>query len=178
MKMHGKFLSLLLRHRPELIGLTLDPQGWGSVSLILEKGDITRQELQEIVDTDSKGRFEFSSCGNFIRCTQGHSIAVDLSLVETEPTQSLFHGTSVRHLESIERIGIEKRQRQHVHLSTNIFTAYEVGRRHGKAVVLEVDARKMYQDGYKFYVSTNRVWLTDFVPPQYLTRCEVENFSR
>lgn len=169
----SKFLSLVLRHRPDLIGLTLDREGWASVDELIERASthgtsITRSQLLEIVARNSKQRFALDAPGTRIRANQGHSIDVDLQLAPAIPPDRLFHGTAQRFVDSIRRDGIRAGTRQHVHLSDNQDTAKNVGSRHGKPCVLRIDATGMQRDGYVFYQSQNGVWLTDYVPSNYL----------
>ncbi len=173
----SKFLSLVLRHKPETIGLELDAQGWASVKDLLEKlasagREVDLAMLQKVVADNDKQRFIFSEDGARIRANQGHSIPIELNLPEVEPPATLYHGTATRFTDSIFKSGLEKRNRQHVHLSSELETAKNVGGRHGKVVVLLVDSGKMYQDGFVFYCSENGVWLTDAVPVAYLTTME------
>lgn len=169
----SKFLSLVLRHQPDVIGLKLDEQGWARVDELIERvnhsGEVlTREELDIIVAENDKKRFIFSDDGLRIRANQGHSIAVDLQLKEAVPPEWLYHGTAVRFLDSIREQGLVKGQRQQVHLSADAHTAKNVGSRHGKPVVLTVKAGDMHRDGLLFYQSENGVWLMDHVPPVYL----------
>lgn len=170
----SKFLSLVLRHRPEAIGLQLDPEGWLEIDQLIraanERGNsITLEQLHEVVATSDKQRFGLSDDGLRIRANQGHSIRdVDLDLQPREPLDVLYHGTVQPFLESIRQHGLQKRSRNHVHLSADEATATKVGRRRGKPIILTVDANAMHQDGHTFYLSTNGVWLTENVPPAYL----------
>lgn len=169
----SKFLSLVLRHQPETIDLTLDSQGWTSIEDLLQKMQaagflLDRILLQQVVDTNNKKRFAISEDGAKIRASQGHSIEVDLGYAEASPPSILYHGTAEKNIASILTEGLHKRSRQHVHLSADKQTAIQVGQRHGKPVVLEVLADRMHNDGYKFYFSANGVWLTDAVPAVYL----------
>ena len=169
----SRFLSLVLRHKPEEAGLTLDGEGWCSVTDLL-KGcashghKISREELDEVVAENDKKRFQFSDDGKRIRASQGHSIEVDLKYEPTLPPEYLFHGTATRFLDSIKQQGLIKGSRQHVHLSANLQTAFKVGERHGKPVVLTVLAGDMHRNGIPFYFTPNGVWLVDAVPPEYL----------
>lgn len=169
----SKFLSLVLRHRPETIGVTLDKAGWVQVDALLAgcrkagRG-ITLEQLDEVVATNDKKRFEFSADGEMIRASQGHSVDVSLGYSPAEPPEVLYHGTAVRNIEAIGARGLVKGRRHHVHLSANKATAVNVGQRYGKPVVLEVRAAAMAADGMAFFVSTNGVWLTDHVGPEYL----------
>lgn len=169
----SKFLSLVLRHDPGTIGITLDPNGWVPVDELLSAAaragtSITREQLDEVVATNDKKRFAFSPDGTRIRASQGHSLEVDLGLDPVEPPERLFHGTATRSVESIRAEGLIRQSRQHVHLSPDEETATRVGQRHGKPVVLIVRAGQMHRDGHAFYRSDNGVWLTASVPPEYL----------
>ena len=169
----SKFLSLVLRHQPELIGLEPDSAGWVLVDDLLQKMkskglDLTADELQYMVDTNSKKRFALSEDKKRIRASQGHSIAVDLGYSKAVPPAVLFHGTAEKNKDAIFSQGLQKMTRQHVHLSSDMETAIAVGKRHGKPVVLEVLAGKMYEDGYAFFLSANGVWLTEVVPAAYI----------
>jgi putative RNA 2'-phosphotransferase len=171
----SRFLSLVLRHDPAVIGLQLDPQGWASVDDLLaalkdHRKPLTLSELKSIVSGNNKRRFHFSEDGTRIRAAQGHSIEVDLQFNEQTPPDLLFHGTATRFMNLIEREGINKMSRQHVHLSADIRTAHSSGRRHEKSVILEVAAALMQTHGFKFFLSQNGVWLTESVPPDYLAR--------
>ena len=169
----SKFLSLVLRHRPDMIHLTLDPQGWTSVDELIAKArprmHLTRELIEQTVMNNDKQRFALSEDGQRIRANQGHSIAVDLQLKPQVPSAVLYHGTTNRFLKSILQDGLKSRQRQYVHLSKDIATAVIVGRRHGEPVILQVDAAAMHEQGCEFFLSENGVWLTDHVPPQFLS---------
>lgn len=174
----SKFLSLVLRHQPELIGLELDESGWANVDELIEKTkkhgvQLDLNTLQYIVDTNSKKRFSFNDNLNRIRANQGHSVEVDLGHTAQIPPEILFHGTAIQNVESILRSGIEKRDRHHVHLSSDIGTAIKVGQRHGKPLILEVSAKKMHDNNFCFYLSENGVWLTDNVPAKYLKQLPI-----
>jgi len=169
----SRFLSLVLRHRPQEIGLALDPAGWAVIEELLAKLEhagraLTRAQLEEIVATSDKQRFAISEDGLRIRANQGHSIDVDLGLPPSAPPDVLYHGTATRNTAAILRSGIEKRARHHVHLSADTTTARSVGSRYGVPVLLRVDARRMAADGHVFRCSDNGVWLVDAVPAQYL----------
>ncbi len=170
---NSKFLSLVLRHRPDLIGVELDECGWVDVSLLLEKcadhgHAFTRQMIDEIVATNSKQRFAFSPDGSRIRANQGHSVDVELGYEPAEPPEARFHGTVETALSAIRTEGLSKMARHHVHLSADRQTAANVGRRRGKAIVLQVHAGPAARAGHIFYISTNGVWLTDRVPPKFI----------
>jgi putative RNA 2'-phosphotransferase len=169
----SKFLSLVLRHQPEKIGLNLSQSGWASVDRLIEASrrhgiEFTLEELQNTVASNDKRRFSLSEDGLWIRANQGHSIKVELGYAPTVPPEILYHGTAERFLTSIKQQGLVKAKRNHVHLSADVDTATKVGRRHGKPVVLRIEAGRMRQDGYIFYLSANGVWLTEGVPVRYL----------
>jgi putative RNA 2'-phosphotransferase len=169
----SKFLSLVLRHQPQRIGLVPDAAGWVAVAELLEKAAragraITRAQLDEVVATNDKKRFALSDDGMRIRASQGHSIAVDLELPVRVPPDALFHGTASRWIASILRTGLDRRTRHHVHLTESLHTARTVGSRYGVPVILRVDARAMAADGHEFRCSDNGVWLVDAVPVKYL----------
>lgn len=169
----SKFLSLVLRHKPETIGITLDQNGWTSIDELIAKSinygvHFDRPILNRIVDTNAKKRFAFDETLQKIRASQGHSIAVELGYRSQEPPAILFHGTAEKSVDSISKNGLEKQSRQHVHLSSDFETAIKVGQRHGKPVVLKVLAGEMYSDGFEFFLSENGVWLTESVPVKYI----------
>jgi putative RNA 2'-phosphotransferase len=173
----SKYLSYVLRHRPDAIGLALDEQGWANVEDLLarsaEQGEaLDRATLEEIVRTCPKRRYAFSEDGGRIRASQGHSLKVDLALTPQSPPETLYHGTATRFLEGILRDGLRAMNRTHVHLSADVETAITVGKRHGKPVVLEVAATRMANDGHLFYLSENFVWLAESVPPNFLRQIE------
>jgi putative RNA 2'-phosphotransferase len=169
----SKFLSYVLRHRPDEIGLQLDAQGWVSVSDLLAASvahgqPITRDELDYVVANNNKRRFAISEDGEQIRASQGHSIEIDLRYEAANPPELLYHGTAKRFLVSIREQGLVKGARHHVHLSTDAETARAVGIRHGKPVVLAVRSGDMARAGITFYFSANGVWLTEHIPPEYI----------
>ncbi len=169
----GRFISMVLRHKPESIGITLDEHGWADVEALIKAMNahgkyINKVMLEKIVAENDKKRYSFDESHSKIRANQGHSIAVNLELEKKIPPEILYHGTATRFLESIQKSGLLKMGRQYVHLSKDVQTATKVGQRHGKVIVLKVDTKKMIQDGYDFYLSKNGVWLCDTVPPQYL----------
>ena len=160
----SKYISLILRHKPEVIGIKLDTHGWADVNALLagisRKYPINRDILEEIVRSDEKQRYSFSEDGTKIRANQGHSIQVDVELPVTEPPETLYHGTAQRFAASIEVQGLLPQSRLYVHLSPDPETAEKVGQRHGQPVIYLVDAGQMHRDGYLFYLSANGVWLT------------------
>ena len=169
----SKFLSLILRHKPQKIGLELNDAGWANVEDLLFKMNsngqpITFEVLAYIVETNKKKRFGFNSDKTEIRANQGHSIEIEHGFKPVKPPEMLYHGTGEKSVESILKTGIQKRNRHHVHLSEDIATAIKVGQRHGKPFVLEVLSLKMTENGHKFYKSDNNVWLTDFVPSEFI----------
>jgi len=169
----SKFLSLVLRHEPQKIGIELDPAGWVAVTDLLaamaKHGTaITREAVQTVVETSDKKRFAFSEDGRKIRASQGHSVEVELGYQPAAPPAILYHGTVDRFLDSIREIGLIKGQRHHVHLSRDKETATKVGSRRGRPVILTIDAAAMAQAGHLFFVSANGVWLTDAVPPAFI----------
>lgn len=169
MKKKSKFLSLLLRHRPEKVGLVLDQNGWANVPELLAKTNISMSELLVIVAENDKNRFTFNEDQSKIRANQGHSLKqIDLELQSVEPPNFLFHGTVSKFMQPIRDRGLLKMNRQHVHLSKDRETAIKVGSRRGKPIILSVRASDMYQDGFEFYCSKNGVWLTDHVPTKYI----------
>jgi putative RNA 2'-phosphotransferase len=166
----SRFLSLVLRHKPETIGIKLDKDGWTSVDVLLKACQITADELRFVVANNDKKRFEFNSDETRIRASQGHSVPVDLGYKAQRPPAKLYHGTAEKSIDDIMEKGIEKRRRHDVHLSTSLETSASVGQRHGKLVQLEINSGAMYADGYEFRLSTNGVWLTEFVPVKYIKR--------
>lgn len=169
----SRFLSLVLRHEPGKIGLTLDSAGWVDVEKLLVACNahgkkITSAQLDFVVENNDKKRFAFNEDKTRIRANQGHSVEVELEYQPTIPPDILYHGTASRFLPSILERGLVKGNRHHVHLSENVKTARAVGERHGKAVILVVRSEQMQQDGYQFFLSANGVWLTDHVPMKYI----------
>ena len=169
----SKFLSLVLRHKPEQIGLTLDREGWADVDELIERARthgmlLTRETIAEVVRTSDKQRFALDEKGERIRANQGHSVEVDLGLEPIAPPAVLFHGTAIGSVASIRKKGLHAAQRQHVHLSPDEATAIRVGQRHGRPVVLRIDAAAMHGAGLAFFRSTNGVWLTDSVPTEFI----------
>lgn len=170
----SKFLSLVLRHRPGLVGITLDSAGWVAVDELLaainaHRRTVTREQLEFVAANCEKQRFAFNEDRTRIRASQGHSVEVELGYSPATPPDLLYHGTVDRFLSSIRGAGLVKGKRHHVHLSRDIETAMKVGDRRGRAVILTIDAKTMAGDGLTFFVSDNGVWLTDRVPPRYIT---------
>lgn len=171
------FISLVLRHNPDAAYITLDEHGWADVDKLLAGVNKTGRAidlniLEEIVATDKKQRYSFNEDKTQIRANQGHSIPVDVELKEQEPPKYLYHGTADRFLRSICAEGLKPMSRLYVHLSRDIDTALNVGKRHGKPVVLKIYSRDMYMNGCKFYLSQNGVWMTEKVDAKYLEKLE------
>jgi putative RNA 2'-phosphotransferase len=169
----SKFLSLILRHAPEKIELQLDENGWANVDELITQCNkfqkkINLELLNYVVETNDKKRFAFNEDKTMIRASQGHSIKVDLDIEAVIPPDFLYHGTIEKFLEPIKNEGLKRMSRQHVHLSQEKETAIKVGSRRGKPIILIVNTKKMQEDGFKFYLSENKVWLTDQVPPKYI----------
>ncbi len=170
----SKYISLILRHKPEAAGITLDEHGWADVGELIRGIQKTQrfnmEMLEEIVRTDQKQRYSFNEDKTRIRANQGHSIPVDVELPVTEPPEILWHGTGQKYVESIDRTGLIPKGRLYVHLSGDRETAVKVGSRHGKPMVYQVDSGQMAKDGYLFFRSVNGVWLTKQVPVKYLKK--------
>lgn len=167
----SKFLSYILRHKPDAIGLTLDPEGWANIEELIAKADIplTPTLLHEVVATSDKKRFAISADGLSIRANQGHSIEVNLGLEPVEPPELLYHGTATRFLDSIKAQGLLPQNRQYVHLSADIETATKVGQRHGKPAILTIQALAMHKKGHQFFHAQNGVWLTEKIPSEAIS---------
>ncbi len=174
LKNTSKFIALILRHKPEAIGIHLDEHGWANVDELVDGIAQTqvfdREMLEDIVRTDEKQRYSFNEDKTLIRANQGHSIPVDVELKKTTPPNVLWHGTGEKYTASIEAKGLIPKSRLYVHLSEDMDTARKVGSRHGKLVIYEVAAGAMQADGYGFFQSVNGVWLTKHVPVKYLRR--------
>lgn len=169
----GRFLSLVLRHQPQAAGITLDQGGWANIDELMEGVRVTgrkidRETLERIVRENNKKRYTISEDGQRIRANQGHSLAVQLDLQQMTPPPVLYHGTVRRFLDSIQKQGITRQQRQYVHLSPDVATARQVGSRHGTPVVLVIDAAAMHKDGLPFFQAANGVWLCQHVPWKYV----------
>lgn len=170
----SKFLSRHLRHDPGRLGLTLAPGGWVEVDALLsacaKRGvSISRAQLEAVVRGSDKQRFGFDETGTRIRANQGHTVDIDLQLAAMAPPDSLFHGTGEQTVPAIERHGLSKMGRHHVHLSRDLQTAVKVGERHGRPAVFVVASGRLHADGATFYCSANGVWLVDHVPAAYLS---------
>ena len=169
----SKFISLILRHKPEVIGITLDEHGWVLVDDLISGVNKTHpldmETLERIVAEDEKQRYSFNEDKTLIRANQGHSIPVDVELPEMVPPDVLYHGTGVKYKESIDKQGLIPKSRLYVHLSGDIETAKKVGQRHGKPVIYIIDTAAMHADGHRFFRSVNGVWLTKTVPVRYLS---------
>lgn len=175
-KKASKFMSFILRHNPQEIGLELDEQGWTSIDTFIEKANnyennyvvFNKEIVLEVVKNSDKQRFAIDETGEKIRANQGHSISVDLDLEFVIPPETLYHGTAIQNIEIIMKEGLKPMKRHDVHLSFNTSIARNVGMRYGKPVIFEIDAAQMDKDGFKFKCSKNNVWLTQFVPAKYL----------
>ncbi|MCR5662909.1 MAG: RNA 2'-phosphotransferase [bacterium] len=170
----SKFISLILRHKPEAIGITLDEHGWANTDELIRGINKTRRfdmaMLEKIVAEDEKKRYSFNDDKSLIRANQGHSMPIDAELEEKEPPEILYHGTASRFADSIDKQGLKPQSRLYVHLSADTETARKVGARHGKPIIYAVKSQAMRSAGLKFYLSVNGVWLTKSVPPQYLEK--------
>lgn len=160
----SKRLAYLLRHS------TLpNQQGWMEVKLLISEHNFTESELTEIVDTDTKGRFEFSEDGSLIRALYGHSNGVSIEYQELTPPATLYHGTAKKYLNTILTEGLKPQSRNFVHLSENHDMARSVGERHGEPIILHIETAKILQNGGIFYKAQNGIWLTKFIAPEYIT---------
>ncbi|QYD68223.1 RNA 2'-phosphotransferase [Paraburkholderia edwinii] len=170
----SKYLSYVLRHEPQTIGLQLDAEGWASIDSLITSAakygrSLDRTTIQTVVANNDKKRFSISDDGKRIRAIQGHSTpAVQRKYSEKEPPEVLYHGTATRFLKSIHELGLKAGARHHVHLSQDIPTALAVGQRYGKPAVLEIQAMRMHRQGFKFFLAENGVWLTQGVPAEFL----------
>ncbi|MEK7484201.1 MAG: RNA 2'-phosphotransferase [Planctomycetota bacterium] len=170
----SKSLSYHLRHNPDELGIQLDSAGWVDVEVLLKayqerKFPISLDELSYVVENNNKQRYAFSSDRKKIRASQGHTVDVELDYHEATPPETLYHGTAAHNREILLKTGLKKMQRHHVHMSPERDTAINVGKRHGKPLIFLVASLKMHQAGYVFFCSANGVWLTDYVPPEFLT---------
>lgn len=166
---------MILRHKPEAIGITLDEHGWADVDELIkginetgEEIEFSKDTLETIVKTDKKQRYSFSQDRILIRANQGHSIPVDVELEKKEPPKVLYHGTGVKSVKAIQEQGLLPMERLYVHLSIDVKTATNVVKRHDTPVIFQVNAEQMQKDGYDFFQSVNGVWLTKEIPAKYL----------
>ena len=169
----SRYIALLLRHQPEKAGLCLDKHGWAEVGALIEGvkqryPEFNKEILDEIVARDSKQRYAYNYNQTMIRANQGHSIPVDVELKQSLPPAILYHGTGEKYVSSIQKMGLLPKSRLYVHLSSDIQTAIQVGKRHGQPIVYQIDTQQMVHDGFIFYLSANHIWLTKAVPVQYL----------
>ena len=169
----GRFISLILRHHPEQIGITLDSEGWADTQALLDGINasgrrIDMETLERIVRENNKQRYSFNGDKSKIRANQGHSIPVEVGMQVMTPPDRLYHGTATRFLDSIKRDGIKKMSRLYVHLTKDVETAVSIGKRHGKPVVLVIDTKAMHKDGYTFRLSDNGVWQSEDIPWRYV----------
>lgn len=174
----SKFISLILRHKPQAIDITLDEHGWADVEELIagikRSRPFTMEDLERIVREDEKQRYSFNEDKTKIRANQGHSINVDVELKEMLPPDILYHGTGEKYVERINKEGLKPMGRLYVHLSKNLETAIKTGSRHGRPFVYRIDCKAMNADGYRFYLSANNVWLTQTVPPKYLSAVQID----
>ncbi|KZK78372.1 RNA 2'-phosphotransferase [Pseudovibrio sp. W64] len=170
----SKYLSFILRHKPEEIGLQLDPEGWANINELIERAkpqvELTFEMIEQVVIESDKQRFKLSDDKIHIRANQVHSVKVDLKLIPVTPPGVLYHGTAEQNWDSIMKQGLKAQSRHHVHLSQDRATAIKVGQRHGKPIVLLIDSERMHHSGVQFYQSDNGVWLTDVVIPEFISR--------
>lgn len=169
----SKFLSLVLRHKPQILDLVLDENGWADVAILLERMQresraITFEQLEFVVESNDKKRFAFNEDKTLIRASQGHSITIDLDYEPLTPPEFLFHGTPDKFIKLIREKGLMKMKRHHVHLSLDRETAIKVGSRRGKPVILRIRALEMHHESHQFFISANGVWLTDNVPAEFI----------
>ena len=164
----SRFISLILRHKPETIGIKLDEHGWANVDELLKGVNIDFETLEKIVREDEKGRYSFNEDKTKIRANQGHSVNVDVELEEKIPPDVLYHGTGQKYVDSINKIGLIPKTRLYVHMTEDLEVAKITGERHGKLAIYEIDAKQMAKDAIKFYLSVNNVWLTKNVDVKYL----------
>jgi len=179
----SKFLSYVLRHEPQSIGLVLDSEGWADIGALIEGARASGRQLDRalidaVVANNDKKRFAVSGDGQRIRAVQGHSTTdVAIAYEARTPPATLYHGTATRFLASILADGLRPGQRHHVHLSEHMATAVEVGRRYGEPVILRIDAGAMHGQGFAFFRADNGVWLTDKVPALFLRQSSVAEAS-
>jgi putative RNA 2'-phosphotransferase len=169
----SKFLSLILRHEPERVGLKLGEAGWVNVEELLQAVNrngtsLSIDQLKHIVATSDKKRFAFSDDGLRIRASQGHSVEIDLQYAPQTPPEILYHGTAERFLPDIRKDGLQRMARHDVHLSAETKVTFQVGGRHGKPVLLIIRAGDMHRAGHEFRCSANGAWLVNHVPPEFI----------
>lgn len=169
----SKLLSLALRHQPERLSIELDKHGWTDTSRLInalnQQGVAMDMNLLiTVVQENDKQRFAFNEDQSRIRANQGHSVTIDLQLAPATPPEYLYHGTVPRFMDAIRVDGLMKMSRQHVHLSPDIETARKVGSRRGQPIILTIATGQMHRAGHAFFISENKVWLTDHVPPKYI----------
>ncbi len=166
----SKFMSYVLRHNPQSINIKIDNNGWVLVDELIKKSKykVNLDIIKYVVENNDKKRFAFNEDFTKIRANQGHSLKIDLEYLPVKPPDFLYHGTADKFFTSIQKKGLLKRNRHHVHLSTEKETAYNVGKRHGKPIVLKILSQKMYEKGFQFFISENGVWLTNHVPYDYI----------
>ena len=173
----SKFISLILRHKPEKIGIKLDKNGWADVNKLISKISLVKfidmPTLETIVANDSKQRYSFNQDKTKIRANQGHSINVDVELKKATPPPKLWHGSALKFANSIAKQGLIAKNRLFVHLSSDKEIAINVGKRHGEPVLYEIDCAAMIKDKFEFFISKNGVWLVDRVPRRYVKRVEI-----
>jgi len=174
----SRFLSWALRHDPNAAGITLDEAGWASVASVMRAFDrrqfrLNRDDLKQILAEDEKGRFSFTPDGHSIRANYAHSIAINLNLPASTPPNRLYHGTARHALDAIKRLGLLRQQRQFVHLTSEVISAFSIGERYGAPVVIPVDAARMHAEGHVFYHGAGTIWMTASVPPHYLNYAEL-----
>ncbi|MGS0891045.1 RNA 2'-phosphotransferase [Burkholderia stagnalis] len=171
----SKYLSYLLRHQPQAIGLQLDAEGWADIDALIDGAarhgrQLDRETIETVCATSDKKRFAISDDGLRIRAVQGHSTpAVQRRYPAVQPPDVLYHGTATRFLDMIRALGLNAGARHHVHLSPDRQTAITVGSRYGTPALLAVDAQRMHHQGHAFFVAENGVWLTETVPAEFLT---------
>ncbi|MFI3326570.1 MAG: RNA 2'-phosphotransferase [Clostridia bacterium] len=172
----GKNISYALRHNPKSLDLEMSENGWVNASELIcalekhKKFNIDMKILCDLVEKDDKQRYSFNEDKTLIRANQGHSINVDVELEEKQPPDILYHGTATKFKNSIDEIGLIPKTRQYVHLSLDEKTANIVGKRHGETIIYKINSKKMFEDGYKFYLSKNNVWLAKFIPTDFFLK--------
>lgn len=169
----SKKFSHMLRHSPKTYNVTVDSEGWASVSSVARGLGITESLLKEIVETDSKGRYQIDFKSGKIRAVQGHSIPIKMTFEILDPPEILFHGTSESFLSSIFERGIKSMSRNYVHLSEDLETASVVAKRRKSPIILKIKAKKIQEAGFVFKKSVNEVWLVESVPKDFLVTGEL-----